>query len=424
MVLSGANNYSGTTTIDAGTITISNDDNLGTAPGSATPGSLTINGGTLATTSTFALNSNRGISLGAAGGTVDVAGGTTLTYNGIAAGAGSLTLIDNGTLLLGGANTYSGTTTISSGGGTVQVGSGGAAGSLGTGAVADNGALIFDLSSSAHRRQRDQRRGQHDPGRHGYDHPHRGQQLQRRDHNRRRRDQHRGRRQPGYAQRADHQWRHAGDDGHLHAQRQPRCQPGQFRRHHRRGQRHDPDLQRRRVRRLGGLTKIDTGTLILGGNNSYGTTTISAGTLQLGDGGGNFTLGYGPVIDNAALIFDVSGSPGINNNISGTGSLTQAGTGTITLTGTTPTAARPPSTPEPSASSPTTTWAPPRVRSPGSLTLNGGTLATTNTFALSSNRGISLGAAGGTIDVAIGSTLTYNGVAAGTGRLTRLITVR
>ena len=36
----------------------------------------------------FTLSANRGISLGGSGGTIDVAAGTTLTYNGIAAGAG------------------------------------------------------------------------------------------------------------------------------------------------------------------------------------------------------------------------------------------------------------------------------------------------------------------------------------------------
>ena len=77
-------------------------------------------------------------------------GSNTLTYGGIVAnngsGTGALTEVDTGTLLLAGANTYSGTTTISAG--TLQIGNGGTTGSLGSGGVTDNGSLIFDLSSS------------------------------------------------------------------------------------------------------------------------------------------------------------------------------------------------------------------------------------------------------------------------------------
>ena len=98
--LSGTNTYSGATIIDAGTLSISADANLGTAPGSAMNGSLIINGGTLAITGSFTLNANRGISLGTSGGTsggtFDTASGTTLTYKGIAAGPGGLTKLDSG----------------------------------------------------------------------------------------------------------------------------------------------------------------------------------------------------------------------------------------------------------------------------------------------------------------------------------------
>ncbi len=123
VTLSQPNTFTGATTIDDGTLYISADNNLGTAPGSATANSLIINGGTLATTATFPLNANRGGSVGSSAGTIDVASGTTLTYNGIIANVsgqtGALTKTDSGTLVLGGNSTFTGTTTIS--GGTLQL---------------------------------------------------------------------------------------------------------------------------------------------------------------------------------------------------------------------------------------------------------------------------------------------------------------
>jgi autotransporter-associated beta strand protein len=108
------NTYTGTTTIIGGVLIISADNNLGTAPGSATVNDLVINGGTLEATASFPLNANRGIGIGptappATTGTFDVTSSNVLTYNGIIAnngGTGSLTKADTGTLVLGGANTY------------------------------------------------------------------------------------------------------------------------------------------------------------------------------------------------------------------------------------------------------------------------------------------------------------------------------
>ncbi len=119
LTITGTNTFSGATTINGGTVSINGDRALGAVPGSATANKLVFDGGTLATTSTFTLNSNRGTTFNAGGGTYDVASGTTLTYGGIIAGTGGLTKTDTGTLVLSGANTYTGATTIN--GGTLSI---------------------------------------------------------------------------------------------------------------------------------------------------------------------------------------------------------------------------------------------------------------------------------------------------------------
>ncbi len=86
-----------------------------------------------------------------------------------------------------------------------------------------------------------------------------------------------------------------------------------------------------------GFTKTGGGTLLLTGNNTYdgsfGTgTIISAGTLQMGNGGTSGSLGAGPVTNDARLDFRRSDALTVDNLISGTGSLTQSGTGILTLT--------------------------------------------------------------------------------------------
>jgi autotransporter-associated beta strand protein len=81
------------------------------------------------------------------------------------------------------------------------------------------------------------------------------------------------------------------------------------------------------------LVKTDLGKLVLAGTDTYsGGTTISAGILQVGNGG---TMGsvVGDVTNNAALAFNRSDNISFGGVISGSGTLTQAGTGKLAVTG-------------------------------------------------------------------------------------------
>ncbi len=87
------------------------------------------------------------------------------------------------------------------------------------------------------------------------------------------------------------------------------------------------------------LVKSNSGTLILTGNNTYtGTTTITYGTLQVGNGGTSGTLGTGTVTggddeDSVTLAFNRSDTATIGNSISGYVNMVQRGTGTLIYTG-------------------------------------------------------------------------------------------
>jgi autotransporter-associated beta strand protein len=139
------------------------------------------------------------------------------------------------------------------------------------------------------------------------------------------------------------------------------------------------------------LTKNGTGTWILSGANTYtGATTINAGTLQIGNGSSTGSLSASSAItNNGTLVFNRSGTvtqgTDFANGISGTGNLTQAGSGTLALGG-------------------TNTYT-------GLTTISAGNLSISSVSALGSTSGINL---------ANNTALIYNG---GAGDLTRDISV-
>jgi fibronectin-binding autotransporter adhesin len=81
----------------------------------------------------------------------------------------------------------------------------------------------------------------------------------------------------------------------------------------------------------GNLTQLGTGTSILAADNSYaGTTNITNGTLQVGNGGAAGSLGSTTaIVNNGTLAFNRSGTQSYALDISGTGQVSQNGPGTI-----------------------------------------------------------------------------------------------
>ncbi|WP_374407787.1 autotransporter-associated beta strand repeat-containing protein [Hydrogenophaga sp.] len=244
VTLSGVNSYSGSTTVTTGTLK------------AGSTGAFSAHSATTTSTGVVVDLAGHSNSMGS------LAGWGTVTNNGATAATLSmgennasttfggvmqdgtatlaLTKTGSGTLALSGANTFTGLTTIS--GGTLQLGDGGSFGKVGSGDVLNNGVLAFNRTVSL---------------------------------------------------------------------TVPNAISG-----------------------TGSLTKATGNTITLTGANSYsGTTTISAGTLQVGSGGTSGTLGSGAVTVDGTLAFSRSDALTVTNDIGGSGSLTKAGGGTLTLTG-------------------------------------------------------------------------------------------
>ncbi|MBJ7259935.1 MAG: autotransporter-associated beta strand repeat-containing protein, partial [Chthoniobacterales bacterium] len=107
LTLSGANTFTGAISLNAGLLSVSADGNLGNAAND-----LTLGGGTLATTASFAMDAGRDLS---GTGTLDVAAGTTLTNSGTV-NMTSLTLANTGTLVMAGSAKTNTALTFSAGG--------------------------------------------------------------------------------------------------------------------------------------------------------------------------------------------------------------------------------------------------------------------------------------------------------------------
>ncbi len=166
----------------------------------------------------------------------------------------------------------------------------------------------------------------------------------------------------------------------------------------------------------GGLTVTNTGTggsLRLTGTNTYsgGTVIDNGAQLIVGDGGTHGSI-TGDVVDNGILSFARSDDTSFGGAISGTGSVRQEGSGTLTLSGN-----------NSYTGGTTVNGGTVRVASDanlgnasGDLLLNNGTLQTTASLASARNTIIT---GSGTFNTDIGTTFTSNGGVSGNGNLVK-----
>ncbi|WP_067495025.1 autotransporter-associated beta strand repeat-containing protein, partial [Ferrovum sp. PN-J185] len=137
-----SNQYSGGTTVNAGTLIVGNNNALGT-------GTLTLSNGTTLQAGATTIGLSNPIALTGAA-TINAPSSDTLTVSGGITGAYGLTINGTstytGTVVINNSNNTSTTTAVQYG--TLQIGDGINAGSLGSGAVTNNSSLVFDLPSS------------------------------------------------------------------------------------------------------------------------------------------------------------------------------------------------------------------------------------------------------------------------------------
>jgi len=136
VILTGTNTYSGGTDLNGGVLSVASEANLGDVTGG-----LNFNGGLLQITGTAFKNTQRAIHWGAVGGGFDIADSSNVfNLSQVLSGTGSLTKQGAGTLVLSGANTYTGGTTVSNG--VLQ----GDTSSL-QGNIVNNAAVVFDQAN-------------------------------------------------------------------------------------------------------------------------------------------------------------------------------------------------------------------------------------------------------------------------------------
>jgi glucuronoarabinoxylan endo-1,4-beta-xylanase len=115
---SGSNSaFTGTMYVNGGTVLqVASQANLGGNPAAFNAAQLTLDNAVFQPTASFTMsNANSGVTLGSGGGNFSVNSGLALTIANPISGAGNLIKSGSGTLVLNGATTYTGATTVSAG---------------------------------------------------------------------------------------------------------------------------------------------------------------------------------------------------------------------------------------------------------------------------------------------------------------------
>ena len=233
----------------------------------------------------------------------------TLTLNSQVAGTSGLNLIGPGTLVLAGTNTYSGATTVGPGS-TLQVGNGGATGNLGPGTVTLQGQLSFNRSETLV--AANDLRGTGSVTKSGSgtlvltgNNTYAGGTTI----------------ASGTLQVGD-----GGTTGSLGTGAVSNHGTLVF-------NRNDAIVFDQVISGPGNLVHASSSLLVLAANQTYtGTTTITAGSLLVGNGGTTGSLGTGAVSNQGSLIFNRSDDLVVANVISGSGNLIQNSAATLVLT--------------------------------------------------------------------------------------------
>lgn len=272
-------------------------------------GTVSLNKLTVGQNGTYTDTSFGTLNLTGSDPTIAMAPGVTVQVNSLVTGTNGLVKGGLGTLILANNNTYSGGTRIDIG--TLQVGTGGTSGSLGFGDVLNNGALIYNRSDSVTVTNFISGTGSFTHAGSGsvtltVDNTYSGGTTI----------------NSGTLQVGD-----GGTTGSLGSGNVTNNGTLAF-------NRSDAITVGNLISGLGNLQQLGSNMLTLTANNTYtGTTTISSnGAIQVGNGGTTGTLGSGAVINNGALAFNRSDTLMVSNTISGTGNLTNAGSGTTILT--------------------------------------------------------------------------------------------